>query len=75
MSSAVLFQQQYEYGTSRPRGGDGPTCDNRPDRPSLRSGTAVPPLNWLPKLGEQTQQSLDSRSSSDLARVHTHTLN
>jgi hypothetical protein len=31
MSSAGLFWQQYEYGTSRPRGGDGPVCHEQID--------------------------------------------
>jgi len=34
-----------------PKKGDGPACSNKPDRPSLRSGTAVPPLNQLREKG------------------------
>jgi transposase len=49
--SAELSWHDRKTARPVPKRGDGPTCDNRPDRPSLRSGTAVPPLNQLREKG------------------------
>jgi len=62
VSSAELFQPHIDNGTPRLRGWViGPDCTNSPNRPSLRSRTAVPPLNRSGRKGQVARMSVATR--------------